>query len=85
MVGAAGLEMGTSMSLISNWKINHEENEGDMRKQYNLKKMKWKANPYLGRLKKSVTIRMDQDVIEYLKDLNAKTGTPSQTRVNDFL
>jgi uncharacterized protein (DUF4415 family) len=56
-----------------------------MRKQYNFKEMKWKSNPYLGRLKKSVTIRMDQDVIAYFKDLSEKTGTPYQTLVNDFL
>ena len=30
-------------------------------------------------MKKSVTIRMDQDVIEYFKDLSEKTGTPYQT------
>lgn len=56
-----------------------------MRKEYDVKKMKWKPNPYVGRLKKSVTIRMDKDVIDYFKNLSEKTGTPYQTLVNDFL
>jgi uncharacterized protein (DUF4415 family) len=56
-----------------------------MRKEYELKKMKWKPNPYVGKLKKSVTIRLDNDVIEYFKGLSEKTGTPYQSLVNDFL
>ena len=47
--------------------------------------MKLKPNPYSGKLKKSVTIRLDNDVIEYFKKLGAKTNTPYQTLVNDFL
>jgi uncharacterized protein (DUF4415 family) len=38
-----------------------------MRKEYDLKKMKLKPNPYINKLKKSVTIRLDIDVIEYFK------------------
>jgi uncharacterized protein (DUF4415 family) len=56
-----------------------------MRKEYDLKKMKLKANPYLSKLKKSVTIRLDSDVIEYFKNLSEKSNTPYQTLVNDFL
>jgi uncharacterized protein (DUF4415 family) len=56
-----------------------------MRKEYDLKKLKFKANPYLGKLKKSVTIRLDSDVIEYFKSLSLSTNTPYQTLVNDFL
>ncbi len=56
-----------------------------MRKEYDLKKMKWKPNPYVGKLKKSVTIRLDKDVIDYFKGLSEKTGTPYQSLVNDFL
>ena len=43
-----------------------------MRKEYDLKKMKFKPNPYINKLKKSVTIRLDNDVIEYFKDLSQK-------------
>ncbi len=56
-----------------------------MRKEYDLKKMKLKPNPYASKLKKSVTIRLDNDVIEYFKKLGEKTSTPYQTLVNDFL
>ena len=56
-----------------------------MRKEYNLKEMKLKPNPYASKLKKSVTIRLDNDVSEYFKKLGKKTNTPYQTLVNDFL
>lgn len=56
-----------------------------MRKEYNLKKMKLKSNPYVVRFKKSVTIRLDLDVIEYFKALGEATNTPYQTLMNDFL
>jgi uncharacterized protein (DUF4415 family) len=56
-----------------------------MRKEYDLKKMKLKANPYLNKLKKSVTIRLDADVIEYFKDLSEQATQPYQTLINDFL
>jgi uncharacterized protein (DUF4415 family) len=56
-----------------------------MKKNYDLKKMKWKANPYANLLKKSVTIRFDQDVIDYFKKLSDEEGIPYQTLINLFL
>lgn len=56
-----------------------------MRKEYDLKKMKLRPNPYLSKLKRSVTIRLDRDVIDYFKELSKRTNTPYQTLVNDFL
>lgn len=56
-----------------------------MRKEYNLKTMKLKPNPYITKLKQSVTIRLDKDVIKYFKELSEQTSTPYQTLVNDFL
>ncbi len=56
-----------------------------MRKEYDLKKLKLRPNPYANKLKKSVTIRLDTDVIEYFKQLAAKANVPYQTLVNDFL
>ena len=56
-----------------------------MRKNYDLKKMKWKSNPYLKLLKKPVTVRFDQDVIEYFKALSRAEGIPYQTLMNQFL
>lgn len=56
-----------------------------MRKEYDLKKMDLKPNPYMQKLKKSVTIRLDADVIDYFKKLAEQTGTPYQTLLNDYL
>ena len=56
-----------------------------MKKNYDLKKMKWKPNPYLKLLKRPVTIRFDQDVIDYFKGLSEHEGMPYQTLMNLFL
>ncbi len=56
-----------------------------MKKNYDLKKIKWKSNPYLKLLKKPVTIRFDEDVINYFKALSEQEGVPYQTLMNLFL
>lgn len=56
-----------------------------MRKEYDLKKMNMKPNPYFKKLKKSITLRIDSDVLEYFKLLSEQTHTPYQTLLNDFL
>ena len=56
-----------------------------MRKNYDLKKMKWKSNPYTKLLKKPVTIRFDEDVISYFRTLSEQEGIPYQTLMNLFL
>ncbi len=56
-----------------------------MKKNYDLKKLNWEPNPYLKLLKKPVTIRFDEDVIEYFKALSDKEGLPYQTLMNMFL
>lgn len=56
-----------------------------MRKKYDFKKMKLLPNPYPNKLKKSVTIRLDVDVIDYFKKLADQANMPYQTLVNDFL
>jgi len=56
-----------------------------MRKEYDLKKMKLVDNPYVEKLKKSVTIRIDVDVIDYFKKLSEQTNIPYQNLVNEFL
>lgn len=56
-----------------------------MKKEYDLKNMKLRPNPYISKLKKSVTIRLDVDVIDYFKELSEETNTPYQTLLNDFL
>lgn len=54
-----------------------------MRKEYDFSKAR--PNPYAKRLKKSVTIRLDQPTIAYFKGLADQTGIPYQTLINLFL
>ena len=56
-----------------------------MRKEYDLKKMSLKPNPYVQNLKRSVTIRLDDDVIDYFKNLSDRLKVPYQTLINEFL
>jgi predicted DNA binding CopG/RHH family protein len=46
---------------------------------------KGKRNPYARRLKKQVTIRLDEPTLEYFKELADDTGIPYQTLINLFL
>ncbi len=46
---------------------------------------KGKRNPYAKRLKKQVTIRLDEGTLEYFKGLAEDTGIPYQTLINLFL
>jgi uncharacterized protein (DUF4415 family) len=54
-----------------------------MRKHYDFSKAR--ANPYAKRLKKQVTIRLDQETIRYFKDLSEGTSIPYQTLINLYL
>ncbi len=56
-----------------------------MRKEYDLKSLKFKSNPYINKINKSVTIRPDTYVIFFFKALSEETDTPYQTMLNDFL
>lgn len=42
-------------------------------------------NPYAKKLKKQVTIRLDEDVIAYFKSLSEKNGIPYQNLINLYL
>jgi len=56
-----------------------------MKKEYDLKKMKSRRNPYASKLKRQVTIRMGDDVTEYFKALSEDSGIPYQTLINLYL
>jgi uncharacterized protein (DUF4415 family) len=56
-----------------------------MKKEYDLKKMKSRRNPYAKLLKKQLTIRMGVDVIEYFKEMSTQTGIPYQNLINMYL
>ena len=54
-----------------------------MRKHYNFSKAK--RNPYARRLKQQVTIRLDQDTVQYFRRLAEETGIRYQTLINLYL
>ena len=54
-----------------------------MRKSYDFSKAR--KNPYAQRLKKRVTIRLDEATIGYFKDMAEETGIPYQTLINLYL
>ena len=47
--------------------------------------MKSRRNPYASKLKKSVTIRLSEDVIEYFKSMADESGIPYQSLINLYL
>lgn len=54
-----------------------------MRKEYDFSKAK--KNPYAGRLKKQVTIRLDEETIKYFKNLSEEAEIPYQILINLYL
>ncbi|MBI2337110.1 MAG: BrnA antitoxin family protein [Deltaproteobacteria bacterium] len=56
-----------------------------MKTEYNFSKMKGRKNPYIKRLKKPVTIRLGQDIIDYFKTMSQKSGVPYQQLINFYL
>ena len=54
-----------------------------MRDEYDFSK--GRPNPYAKRLKKRVTIRLDEPTIEYFRELSEETGIPYQTLINLYL
>jgi uncharacterized protein (DUF4415 family) len=56
-----------------------------MKDEYDLSKMKSRPNPYAKRLKKQITLRISEDVIEYFKKEAAETGVPYQSLINLYL
>jgi len=56
-----------------------------MKAEYDFSKMKSRKNPYASKLKKQVTIRMGEDVIEYFKNMAEETSIPYQSLINLYL
>ena len=56
-----------------------------MKSEYDLTKMKSRKNPYASKLKRPVTIRIGDDVIEYFKEMAEDTGIPYQSLINLYL
>lgn len=56
-----------------------------MKPEYDFSKMKSRKNPYAANLKRQVTIRLGEDVIEYFKGMSEETGIPYQSLINLYL
>ena len=56
-----------------------------MKSEYDLSTMKARKNPYAATLKKSVTMRLSEDVIDYFKKMTEETGVPYQSLINLYL
>ena len=56
-----------------------------MRKEYDIKKLNPRKNPYVKELKKQITIKIDPSTIDYFKSLSQENGIPYQTLINMYL
>ena len=56
-----------------------------MKPAYDLSKMRSRKNPYASKLKKSVTMRLSEDVIGYFKGMADEAGLPYQSLINLYL
>lgn len=55
---------------------------GVMKDEYDFSRLKGRKNPYAARLKKPVTIRLSEDVIDYFKHMAEESGVPYQSLIN---
>ena len=56
-----------------------------MKAEYDFSKMKSRCNPYASKLKKPVTMRLSEDVVEYFKGMANEAGVPYQSLINLYL
>ena len=47
-----------------------------MKAEYDLSKLKSRKNPYASKLKRPVTMRLSEDVVEYFKRMAEDAGVP---------
>ena len=56
-----------------------------MREEYDIEKLNPRKNPYIGKLKKQITININNDTIDYFKAESERSGIPYQTLINLYL
>ena len=56
-----------------------------MRDEYDIEKLNPRKNPYSGRLKKQITINIDNTTIDFFEKLSEETDIPYQTLINLYL
>ena len=54
-----------------------------MRDEYDFSESQ--PNPYTGRLKKQITIRLDEETVHYFKRMAEEKGIPYQSLINSYL
>ncbi len=54
-----------------------------MRKRYDFSKSE--PSPYLSKPKRQITIRLDNDTVQYFKSLSQQCGIPYQNLINLYL
>lgn len=54
-----------------------------MRKEYDFSKSR--KSPYAAQLKKQITIRLDEESIDYFKSVSEQVGIPYQSLINLYL
>lgn len=56
-----------------------------MKKEYDLSTFKSRRNPYTRFLKKQITIRVNNQAIDYFKKMAEETGIPYQNLIDSYL
>ena len=56
-----------------------------MKAEYDFSKMKARKNAYPSNLKKPVTMRLSEGVVEYFKGMADEAGVPHQSLINLYL
>ncbi|MDD1830155.1 BrnA antitoxin family protein [Photobacterium sp. ZSDE20] len=56
-----------------------------MKDEYDFSTMKSRRNPYATKLKKPVTMRLSEDVIDYFKEMSEDSEIPYQSLINLYL
>lgn len=56
-----------------------------MKDEYDFSTMKSRRNPYASKLKKPVTMRLSEDVIDYFKEMSEDSDIPYQSLINLYL
>ena len=56
-----------------------------MRKEYDIKNLNPRKNPYSKRLKRQITININDDTITYFKSQSEEMGIPYQALINLYL
>ena len=56
-----------------------------MREEYDIKNLNPRKNPYSNRLKRPITINVNNDTIDYFKRKSVQSGIPYQTLINLYL